>query len=227
MKRRFKYYTPIIMQKLGYVVFYPLHRLFVDLEIRGRENLVGLNGPIILASNHTGELDTMTIHMVFPFFSKFFPIYYITSPTFKYNTFGWRSYFYGQTLFQMFGGYAVHSGFKDYAISLEDHIDLLEKGHTVQIYPEGKMTRDGNLSPARGGLGYMVYKTGATVLPVAIDTFYNLSWMDYFAKKRRVIVTILPPMKDSEIATALEPTVEDYRHSGQLVLDRIGEVLKS
>jgi 1-acyl-sn-glycerol-3-phosphate acyltransferase len=214
------------MQKLGYVVFYPLHRLFVGMEIRGRENLNGLEGPIILASNHTGEMDTMTIHMVFPFFSRFFPIYYITSPTIKYNTFGWRSYIYGQTFFQLFGGYAVHSGFKDYSISLEDQIYLLEKGHTVQIYPEGKMTRDGKMSPARGGLGYMVYKTGAKVLPVAIDTFYNLSWSDYFKRKRKVIVTILPPLSENEIATVLEPTVEDYRHTSQIVLDRIQEVLR-
>lgn len=213
------------MQKLGYVVFYPLHRLFVDLEIRGRENLENLNGPIILASNHTGEMDTMTVHMTFPFFSKFFPIYYITSPVLKYNTFGWRSYIYGQTFFQLFGGYAVHSGFKDYAISLEDHVDLLENGHTIQIYPEGMMTRDGNMSPSRGGLGYMVYKTGATVLPVVIDTFYNLSWMDYFAKKRKVIVTILKPLTENEIATALVPTVEDYRYAGQQVLNKIEEVL--
>lgn len=226
MNRRFKYYTPIIMQKLGYIVFYPLHRLFVDMEIRGRENLVGLNGPIILASNHTGEMDTMTIHMVFPFFSRFFPIYYITSPVIKYNTFGWRSYIYGQTFFQLFGGYAVHSGFKDYSISLEDQIYLLEKGHTVQIYPEGKMTKDGKMSPARGGLGYMVYKTGATVLPVAVDTFYNLSWKDYFAKKRKVTVTILKPLTENEIATALEPKVEDYRYTGQLVLNKIEEVLR-
>jgi 1-acyl-sn-glycerol-3-phosphate acyltransferase len=87
------------------------------------------------------------------------------------------------------------------------------------------MTTDGKLSPARGGLGYMVYKTGATVLPVAIDTFYNLSWYDYFRRKRKVIVTILKPLTENEIATALEPTVEDYRHTSQLVLDKIGEVL--
>ena len=214
------------MQKLGYVVFYPLHRLFVDMEIRGRENLNGLEGPIILASNHTGEMDTMTIHMVFPFFSRFFPIYYITSPTIKYNTFGWRSYIYGQTFFQLFGGYAGHSGFKDYSISLEDQIYLLEKGHTVQIYPEGKMTKDGKLSPARGGLGFMVYETGATVLPVAIDTFYGLAWKDYFAKKRKVTVTILKPLTENEIATALEPVLEDYRNTSQMVLDKIQEVLK-
>ena len=119
----------------------------------------------------------------------------------------------------------MHSGFKDYSISLEDQIFLLEKGHTVQIYPEGKMTRDGNISPARGGLGYMVYKTGAKVLPVAIDTFYNLSWADYFRRKRKVIVTILPPLTENEIATALEPTVEDYRYTSQFVMDRIQEVL--
>jgi 1-acyl-sn-glycerol-3-phosphate acyltransferase len=224
-KRRFKYYIPIIMQKIGYIVFYPLQKFFVHLEIVGRENLENIKGPIILAANHTSELDTVTIHMVFPFFSRFYPIYYITNPTDKYNTYGWRSYFYGEVLFQAFGGYAVHSGFKDYGISLEDHIELLERGHTIQIYPEGKMTKDGKLNPARGGLGYMVYKTGATVVPIAINTFYNMSWREYLFRKRKVTLTILKPLTENEIATALEPMVEDYRRTGQIVLDKINQVL--
>src|SRR5690348_14875388 len=90
--KKFYYYTPIFLQKVGYIVFYSLHKMFVSIEIRGREHLENLDKPIIIAANHTSELDTTAVHLALPFFSKFYPIYYITNPTEKYNTFGWRSY---------------------------------------------------------------------------------------------------------------------------------------
>lgn len=221
--KSYYYYTPIVLQKVGYVVFYVLHKIFVRLEVRGRENLKNLNGPIIIAANHTSELDTVAVHLVLPFFSKFYPIYYITGPTDKYNTFGWRSYVYGKVLFNFFGGYAVHSGRKNYAWALNSHIRLLRKGHTILIYPEGKRTLDGQLNPARGGLGYMTHTTGAVVVPVAINTFFNMSARQYFFRKRKVTMTILPPMTTKELIDVKHPTVEDYRMAGQMVMDKIGE----
>ena len=223
--RNFYYYIPIFLQKVGYIVFYTLHKLFVKIEIRGRENLHGVNGPIIIAANHTSELDVTAIHLVLPFFSKFYPLYYVNNPEEKYNTFGWRSYIYGGVFFNMLGGYAVHSGFRDYGISLEDHLHLLEKGRTIMIFPEGKRTPDGIMSRARGGLGYMVHKTDATVIPAAINTFYNMNSLEYFGRRRRVVITILPPMTVSDLITSEHPNVDDFKAAGQIVLDRIKEVL--
>lgn len=223
--KRFYYYSPIVLQKVGYVVFFILHKFFVHLEVRGRENLENIDGPIIIATNHTSELDTVAVHLVLPLFSKFYPIYYIANPTEKYKTFGWRSYIYGGAFFNMLGGYAVHSGHHDYAVSLEDHINLLKKGSTILIYPEGKRTLDGEMNPARGGLGYMVYATKATVVPVAINTFFNMSPLEYFLARRKVIMTILPPMYPKEVIDVESPTVEDFRFAGQKVLDRIKEAL--
>jgi 1-acyl-sn-glycerol-3-phosphate acyltransferase len=125
----------------------------------------------------------------------------------------------------MLGGYAVHSGHKNYAYSLDSHIRLLRKGQTILIYPEGKRTLDGQMNPARGGLGYMVHTTGATVVPLAINTFFNMSASEYFLRRRKVIMTILPAMHQKELIDIQNPTVEDYRNAGQKVLDRIQTVL--
>ncbi len=222
---KFHYYIPIFLQKVGYVVFVILHKIFVKLEVRGRENLEALDKPIIIACNHTSELDTTAVHMALPFFSKFYPIYYITNPREKYKNFGWRSYIYGGVFFNVLGGYPVNSGHKNYAYALDSHIRLLRKGQTVLIYPEGKRTYDGNMSPARGGLGYMVYVTGATVVPVAVNTFFNMTALDYFLRRRKVVMTVLPPMKAKELIDAQNPDVEDFRSAGQKVLDRIKEAL--
>lgn len=223
--RIFHYYTPIFLQKVGYVVFFTLYRTFVRLEVRGRENLKDVKGPVIFASNHTDELDATAVGLALPFISKFYPIYYVANPQEKYQTFGWRSFFYGGVFFNLLGAYSIYSGHHDYGISLEDHITLLKKGRSVIIFPEGKRSDDGTLNPPRGGLGYMVHVTGATVVPVAINTFYNITAREFFLSKRKLVLTVLPPISPQEIISVPSPQVEDFRRGSQVVLDRIKEVL--
>lgn len=222
---KFHYYIPIFLQKVGYIVFTLAYKTFVRMEIKGKENLRNQKGPVIIAANHTSEIDVTIASMLLPFFSALLPIYFVSDPKEKFKSFGWRNYIYGGIFFNLLGGYPIHSGHHDYATSLENHIDLLKNGQTVFIFPEGKRTRDGNFNLARGGLGYMVYETGAVVVPVSINTFYNLSWKEFLLRRRKVTVTILPAMTKSELFETDTPIVDDYRQASQIVLDAIGEAM--
>ncbi len=223
---RFHYYFPLILQKVGFVVFFLLHKIFVRIQVVGRENLVGLKKPVILASNHTGELDVTVTPLILGFFSYLYPIYCVSDPKEKFKSFGWRNYIYGGVFFNVLGGYPIHSGFKDYETSLENFIDLLDANQTVFIFPEGKRSVDGTLNPVRGGLGYLVYETGATVVPITIDTFFNMTWWKYFGMQRKVVITILKPMMTNEFVVTDEPDVEDYREVSRKVMKKIEENLK-
>ncbi len=225
--KKFKYYTPLVLQKIGYAIFFLLYKFFVRLEIKGRENLRELNGPIILAANHTSELDPTALPLCLPFFSKFFPIYFVSNPTEKFKTFGWRSYFYGGVFFNMIGGYQKFSGQKDYAVSLQNHEKLLRQGRTVCIFPEGKRTLDGQLNPAHGGLGYLVFATGAPVVPIAIDTFFNITPGDFFLRRRKVTLTICKPISAGKIILSQikNPSAGNFRDGSQMILDEISKIL--
>jgi 1-acyl-sn-glycerol-3-phosphate acyltransferase len=215
----------IALQKIGYVVFFSLYKIFVRIEIRGRENILGLAGPIILAANHASELDPTAIPLCLPFFSKFFPIYFVSNPTEKYKTFGWRRFFYGGVFFNLLGAYPIYSGQKNYAVSLDTHIKLLRKGKTVCIFPEGKRTCDGAMNHAHGGLGYLVYATSATVVPIAIDTFFHITFWNFFLRRRKVTMTICKPMPADEFFFPIIPSAADFRAASQKVLDRIEEAI--
>jgi 1-acyl-sn-glycerol-3-phosphate acyltransferase len=218
---RFYYYLPIILQKVEFVVFYILHKTFVQIEIRGRENLVGLKKPVILASNHTSELDVTVTPLVLGFFSHFYPIYFVSGPKERFINFGWRNYIYGGLFFRIFGGYPINPGFKDYETSLENFVDLLGQNQTIFIFPEGKRSVNGGLNPPRGGLGFLVHETHATVVPIAINTFYNMNWREYFFRRRKVVIEILKPLTPGDLIKRDDPVVEDYRGISEIVLNDI------
>lgn len=219
------YFLPLFLQKVGFIVFYFLHKFFVNLEIVGHENLLEVERPIIFAANHTSELDVTAAPLALGFFSKFYPIYFVSGPKDKFNSFGWRNYIYGGIFFNVLGGYPIHSGFKDYETSLETFIDLLDSKQTIFIFPEGGRTQDGKIRPERGGLGFLVYETDATVVPIVINTFFDISAKKYFLRKRKVKIEILKPIFSKDFSRVEEPSVEDYREVSRIVLKRIEEAL--
>ena len=225
--KRFKYYIPLFIQSLFFIFFLPIYKFFIHLEINGKENIDKVKGPIIIASNHTSELDPTVIPLITAFFSEKLPVYSVIYPIIRYKQedFGWRRYIYTGMFFELLGGYPLKSGSKDYEKSLDNHIQLLNQGKTVCIFPEGRYTTDGKMSPARGGLAYLAFKTKAVVVPIAINTFYGLSIKDFILRRRKVIVTVLDPINSDEIVESINPSVEDFRLGSQKVLDKISEVL--
>ena len=223
------YWIPKIIQSIFFLTFLPFYKFFIRLEVRGKDNIKNLTGPIIIAPNHTSELDPTLIPLITSFFSKQLPIYSVIYPIEKYSDpelFGWRRYIYKELFFEILGGYPTFSGFRDYKTSLENHIRLLNNGKTVCIFPEGKCTTDGKMRPARGGLGFLAYETEATVVPVVINTLYGVSFLDFILRRKKVVVEVLKPMTIDDMITVEEPTVEDFKHGTQVVLDRIQEKLR-
>ncbi len=57
--------------------------------------------------------------------------------------------------------------------------ETLKSGDVLGIFPEGKITRDGNLNPFRPGIEKAISKTPATVVPMALVGF----WGSFFSFK--------------------------------------------
>lgn len=214
----------LIMQHIGFLVSYVIYRVFLKVEIVGADYLEKEEGPFIIASNHVHEIDPMLLVLIFKFSSKHFPVVFVTNPKEKYNTFGWRSYVYGGAFFEMLGGYSVFSGQKDYAYALSRHTDFLEEGHSVIIFPEGRRTKDGNIGPARGGLGYLAYATGVPVVPVAISGLFGITCTDFLFRRRKVVIKVGELMRFN--FTTDEGTKELYTQTSEIVLKQIESMIK-
>ncbi|MEY4602653.1 MAG: 1-acyl-sn-glycerol-3-phosphate acyltransferase, 1-acyl-sn-glycerol-3-phosphate acyltransferase [Candidatus Parcubacteria bacterium] len=212
---------PYVLQKVHYVLFFVVYNFFMRFEVKGQGALEEKSGPFVFAMNHTHELDATVFPFVLPFWSHHFPLFFVAAAAEKYKTFGWRGYFYGGKFFNALGAYSVFSGHQNYAYALQSHEEILKKGYSVCIFPEGKRTLDGNLGPARGGLGYLAYATGAHVVPVAVSGFYRLTLKDFFLRRAKLTLTIgepfLPHIESS--------SKEDFQKAGEEVMTKIKEML--
>jgi 1-acyl-sn-glycerol-3-phosphate acyltransferase len=101
--------------------------------------------------------------------------------------------------------------------AFESIATALERGEVVCIFPEGKLTSDGNLSRFRTGIERVIARTPVPVVPMALDGM----WGSYFSKKdgehfqrpfrrfwSKVQLIVGPPISANDVsATKLERIV--------------------
>jgi 1-acyl-sn-glycerol-3-phosphate acyltransferase len=74
-------------------------------------------------------------------------------------------------------------------------LDRLLQGNGIILFPEGTRTKDGNLQPARSGIGLTVIKSAAPVVPVRVfGTFEAFGRNHKFPRPHRVTVKYGQPL---------------------------------
>ena len=172
--------------------------VFCSLQVKGAHNLKNLKGNMIIASNHQSELDPLLIVACLPFFSRLFPIIYVTREKCFYmgkNWKKWQEFLYGGTFFRMIGGYQTYAGLKNYGLALRNHLETLKIGNNVGIFPTGKRAKNkGEPVKARGGVSFLAQQSKAPIIPVFIQGLEDLNFRNVFSKKIKVSVTFGSPL---------------------------------
>ncbi len=220
-------FTAYILQTILYIIFYPLLAFFLHLKIEGLKNLKEYNEPYIIAPNHSSGLDSLVVLVVFYKKLKYIPIYSVTKDDkLSKKDFGWLSVIYNKYVFRFFAGYPVYSGQHDYKKSLINHTGFIKDGYSVCIFPEGKISKEGNLGEARGGVFFLSQENNTPVVPVAIKGLYKMNFWDFIKRKRKVVVTICNPIKAENHDTM--SNIEDvfyFKKKSQLILQIIKKFL--
>ena len=219
---------PLILQKIIWIPTNILLRSFGHLEVKGMENLEGIKTPVIFACNHTSETDPFFVPASLPFFSPFSPIFYTSRESKFYVNSGWRKYFYGGTFFKAWGSYPVHVGLHDYEKSLAHHIDIIRAGGSLCIFPEGRTTPDGNIQPAKGGVSYLAYITGAPIIPTRIGGVFRFSCKDFLLGRRHLSITYGKPMRFADHLNTSQPnavpSMDDFKTYANTVMGEVGKL---
>ena len=196
---------------LTYNIFYNLAKLLARVFFRMRvvhpERMVA-SGPLILAVNHTSYFDPPLAGIC-----SRRGVYVLARKTLlKWPFFG--------PLFPAMNVIPVERDGNDMS-ALREVIKKIKEGNGVVLFPEGTRSKDGNIQPARAGIGFVIAKTGAPVLPMRIfgayDAFPKNSKRLHFTQ---ITVVIGEPLvfSPSDLASA---TRETY----QTLSDRVMEAI--
>lgn len=113
-------------------------------------------GPLLVAANHASYLDPWLLGGLFPRR----PVrYLINEPWFRRSA-AWTRAFEG------FGVIPAVAG--DPEATIGRVLGALSRGEVVGIFPEGRISRNGNLGPGRSGIGRIAAASGVPVVPCAI-----------------------------------------------------------
>ncbi len=179
-----------------------LARIFFRLRVVHRERMIN-HGPVILAANHQSFLDPPLAGSV-----SDRGIYFLARKTLLDSpVMGW--------LLPKLNVIPVDSeGGRD-RTALKALIRILRAGEGTLVFPEGARTLDGNLQPAQPGLGLVIAKTLAPVVPMRIFGAYE-AWpiQEKWPRPGRVTIVVGEP---------IHFTPEDIQGGGKDLYQRLSQ----
>ena len=196
---------------VGYNLTKLLARIFFRLRVVHRERMIN-HGPVILASNHQSFLDPPLVGSV-----SDRAVYFLARRTLLD---GW---FLGWILPKLNVIPVDSEGGKD-RTALKALIRILRAGQGTLVFPEGQRTPHGNLQPAQPGLGLVIAKTLAPVVPMRIFGAYE-AWPihEKWPRPGRVTVVVGEPIYFTQ-ADVGAGGKEGYQRLSQRVMDAIAAI---
>jgi 1-acyl-sn-glycerol-3-phosphate acyltransferase len=135
-------------------VLQPFFHIYFRMSRIGREHLPA-DGPVILAANHRSFLDPFVIATM-----SRRPLYYVAKKEiFANRVLAW--------FLNSLGAFPIDRGNAD-EDAMATAREILRRGDSVLIFPEGTRIRPGGLGNPRRGVGRLALETGAPVVPVAV-----------------------------------------------------------
>jgi long-chain acyl-CoA synthetase len=209
--------TTFVRLAVYYLLAWPATYLLAAPRIRGRENLRGLRGPVLVIANHVTYLDIAWVLPALPWklrnrlatAMRGERLAEMRRPPQNLNIFKRMqerlNYFLALSLFNVFP-LPQRAGF---AKSFSYAGNLTDRGWSVLIFPEGKTTEDGNIAPFRVGIGLLAQKLNIPVVPMRLDGLLELRQANrILARPGQVKVTIGEPVSFAADQDATEITRE-------------------
>jgi len=182
-------------------------RIFFRVRVLHRERMIN-HGPVILASNHESYLDPPLVGAVADR-----AIFFLARKTLLEGSFfGW--------LLPKLNVIPVDQEGNDRS-ALKALIRILKAGEGTLVFPEGERTLDGRLRPALPGLGFVLAKTLAPVVPMRIFGARE-AWPRGSSRVRFRPITIVVGEPIYFTAADLQPPGKEiYQRLSQRVMDAI------
>ena len=164
---------PFIVQSLFVPIFHLLFGIFFIINIRGKEQVRTINGPILIISNHIGIYDSFLFDLIKKPFSEIFPFRFMGTRVFDSTLLRClKKIGIIDIVYLLFGVFKVTPG-EGAEKSLKCAYEIIKSGGTVAMYPEGRIWKPNKehsepIGPFRWGAAILAKNTQVQVLPVAL-----------------------------------------------------------
>ncbi|MDA7915800.1 1-acyl-sn-glycerol-3-phosphate acyltransferase [Verrucomicrobia bacterium] len=209
-------------QKFGFIYYitWGWFRLVFKLYFRWRifnADRVPMQGSVILASNHASYLDPPMVGCAIHRESG----YLARASLFRFSPFGWWIRKLNAVPVDRDGG--VGKGLKTV-------FKLLDSNLPVTLFPEGTRSVDGQLQPAKPGIGMIIIKSDSPVIPVRVFGSYEAFGKNaFFPRPHRISIKYGDPINFSELrkkaSTATKREMKDlYIRASEMCMEAIGKL---
>ncbi len=181
--------------------FRPFVRIIYKVQVEGLENLPR-EGGVIVAPNHLSYVDVVLLSVICP------------RPMRTMAWGGFTRYAFFRALFRVFGTLPVTP--ERAKTAMKEAVEVLQQGNAVLIFPEGQISRTGELQPIAGGFNLLARHANAPVVPVHLGgvwgSIFSFERGKFFWKKPLhlpypVAIRFGKPMSPTEA------TVENLRNA--------------
>jgi len=172
--------------------------IVAGLRVEGREHLAGLAGPALICPNHSSHLDAPVVRAALPATMRDHSAIAAAA-----------DYWFGGRVVGSAVGLALGAipfgRTSDVRASLEHVAELVNRGHTVIVFPEGTRSADGHLQPLRQGIGLLATQLRVPIVPVGIEGTHEIlpkgSSFPTHRLRKQVVVRFGTPLRfEHEVA---------------------------
>ena len=218
--------TTLFRLAVYYALAWPATYLLAAPRVRGRENLRGLKGPVLVVSNHVTYLDIAWILPALParFRNRLATamrgerLAEMRRPAKSQSLFErcmeHLRYVLVTSLFNVFP-LPQRSGFLE---SFHFAGDLADRRWNLLVFPEGVTSETGDMAPFRSGIGLLARHLNLPVVPIYLSGLFDLkrdhrilTWPGHVRVAIGPPVRISPDQDANEIARELERRVRELQ----------------
>lgn len=162
-----KYFYRFIQQIIFWPIVWLILKIYLDMEVVGKENLKKIETPLLIVSNHKSLFDGFIIAKAIPWGSKIFPIrFMIEDISFNARTLELLRKLQLVKFFRwVAGGFPSKRGEGIYN-AVKIPLKILNKKGTILMFPEGKMVKEEDLGEFFHGTSVIAQNSKAKILPV-------------------------------------------------------------
>lgn len=184
---------------------YFLYRLVKvrTVGLDGKKYRRGFSGGAVIAANHTGFSDAVTLGSSFWYRRVFF----LASE--EVMSKGFRSF-----MLKLMGCIKVDRNISDIE-AIRSAVSVIKKGHALAIFPQGRIEKEDSVSDIKSGAVLIALQSGAPIVPVYSKPPKS--------KLSRRVVVVGEPFHCSDYCKKKFPSVADIENLSALLLEKINE----